>query len=221
MAFQKKHSEPDVIFKLVLVGDGGTGKTTFVKRHNTGEFEKKYVATLGVEVNPLTFYTDYGCIRFNVWDTAGQEKFGGLRDGYYISAQCGIIMFDVTSRVTYKNVPNWHRDLVRVCDNIPIVLCGNKVDMKDRKVKAKSISFHRKKNLQYYDISAKSNYNFEKPFLWLARKLSGQPNLLITEMPALEPPAVEMDPALAQQYESEIKEAQNLALPDDEDDDLN
>lgn len=57
-------------------------------------------------------------------------------------------MFDVTARVTYKNVPNWHRDLVRVCENIPIVLCGNKVDIKDRKVKAKSIVFHRKKNLQ-------------------------------------------------------------------------
>ena len=57
-------------------------------------------------------------------------------------------MFDVTSRVTYKNIPNWHRDLVRVCENIPMVLCGNKVDIKDRKIKAKSIVFHRKKNLQ-------------------------------------------------------------------------
>lgn len=159
-------------FKCVLVGDGGTGKTTFVKRHLTGEFEKKYVATLGVEVHPLVFHTNRGAIRFNVWDTAGQEKFGGLRDGYYIQVnlnlsrfdvykiginllkflqgQCAIIMFDVTSRVTYKNVPNWHRDLVRVCENIPIVLCGNKVDIKDRKVKAKSIVFHRKKNLQVY-----------------------------------------------------------------------
>lgn len=59
-------------------------------------------------------------------------------------------MFDVTSRITYKNVPNWHRDLVRVCESIPIVLCGNKVDIKDRKVKAKTILFHRKKNLQVY-----------------------------------------------------------------------
>jgi GTP-binding nuclear protein Ran len=89
-----------------------------------------------------------------------------------IQGQCAIIMFDVTSRITYKNVPNWHRDLVRVCENIPIVLVGNKVDVKDRKVKAKAITFHRKKNLQYYDISAKSNYNFEKPFLFLARKLT-------------------------------------------------
>jgi GTP-binding nuclear protein Ran len=62
--------------------------------------------------------------------------------------QCAIIMFDVTARVTYKNVPDWHRDLVRVCERIPMVLCGNKVDMKDRKVKAKQITFHRKKNLQ-------------------------------------------------------------------------
>lgn len=61
-------------------------------------------------------------------------------------------MFDVTSRITYKNVPNWHRDLVRVCEGIPIVLCGNKVDIKDRKVKAKTIVFHRKKNLQVNKI---------------------------------------------------------------------
>jgi hypothetical protein len=59
-------------FKLILVGDGGVGKTTFVKRHLTGEFEKKYIATLGVEVHPLVFTTTCGPIRFNVWDTAGE-----------------------------------------------------------------------------------------------------------------------------------------------------
>lgn len=125
-------------------------------------------------------------------------------------------MFDVTSRVTYMNIPNWYRDVARVCgdtiytpatpveppttqaeiiddqnpseDNasqtetpeepasysvltIPAVLVGNKVDVRDRKVVPKVITFHRKKNLQYYDISSKSNYNFEKPFLWLMRKL--------------------------------------------------
>ena len=73
---------------------------------------------------------------------------GVIYEFVFSTGQCAIIMFDVTSRVTYKNVPNWHRDLVRVCENIPIVLCGNKVDIKDRKVKAKSIVFHRKKNLQ-------------------------------------------------------------------------
>ncbi|CAI8493591.1 GTP-binding nuclear protein gsp1/Ran [Hanseniaspora opuntiae] len=207
-------------FKLVLVGDGGTGKTTFVKRHLTGEFEKKYIATIGVEVHPLAFHTNFGEIKFDCWDTAGQEKFGGLRDGYYINAQCGIIMFDVTSRITYKNVPNWHRDLVRVCENIPIVLCGNKVDVKERKVKAKTITFHRKKNLQYYDISAKSNYNFEKPFLWLARKLAGSPQLEFVSSPALAPPEVQVDEQLMQQYQQEMEQATALPLPDEDDADL-
>lgn len=205
-------------FKLVLVGDGGTGKTTFVKRHMTGEFEKKYIATLGVEVHPLTFHTNFGPICFNTWDTAGQEKFGGLRDGYYIQGQCGIIMFDVTSRITYKNVPNWHRDLVRVCENIPIVLTGNKVDVKDRKVKPKQITFHRKKNLQYYDISAKSNYNFEKPFIWLARKLVGNPNLELVDSPALQPPEVTVDPALMEQYKRDLDMAVQQPLPEEDDD---
>ncbi|KAI4253013.1 MAG: hypothetical protein L6R42_007736 [Xanthoria sp. 1 TBL-2021] len=207
-------------FKLVLVGDGGTGKTTFVKRHLTGEFEKKYIATLGVEVHPLAFTTNFGKIQFDVWDTAGQEKFGGLRDGYYINGQCGIIMFDVTSRITYKNVPNWHRDLVRVCEQVPIVLCGNKVDVKERKVKAKAITFHRKKNLQYYDISAKSNYNFEKPFLWLARKLVGNPALDFVAGIALAPPTVQVDEALLQQYNKEMEDAANQPLPDEDDPDL-
>merc|ERR1712216_1040343 len=173
-------------FKLILVGDGGTGKTTFVKRHLTGEFEKKYLPTVGVAVHPLEFHTNCGPIRFDCWDTAGQEKFGGLRDGYYI----------------------------------PIVLCGNKVDVRNRQVRAKTITFHRKKNLQYYELSAKSNYNFEKPFLYLARKLAGDPNLQFVESPALAPPEVTIDPAEQAQYEAELANAAAQPLPD-EDEDLN
>lgn len=151
-----------------------------------------------------------------------------------IQGQCAIIMFDVTSRTTYKNVPNWYRDLVRVCENIPIVLVGNKVDVKDRKVKAKAITFHRKKNLQYYDISAKSNYNFEKPFLSLARKLvkyvlwyngnhlltlpPSQPNLTFVESPALKPPEVALDMEEIKRYEQELQTALTTPLPDEEQD---
>jgi GTP-binding nuclear protein Ran len=209
-------SQPTPKFKLILVGDGGVGKTTFVKRHRTGEFEKKYVATMGVEVHPLEFHTNLGKIIYNCWDTAGQEKFGGLRDGYYIGGQSAIIMFDVTARVTYKSVPVWHKDLVRVCENIPIVLVGNKVDCKDRKVKPKDIHFHRKKNLQYYDISAKSNYNFEKPFLYITRKLTGDPNCHFVEAPALAPPEVKIDPADLAAAEKELQQANSVPLPDDD-----
>ena len=71
---------------------------------------------------------------------------------------------------------------------------------------------------QYYDISAKSNYNFEKPFLWLARKLIGDPNLEFVAMPALEPPEVQMDPNWQKQIESELKVATETALPEDDED---
>ncbi|XP_059277784.1 GTP-binding nuclear protein Ran-3-like [Lycium ferocissimum] len=180
-------------FNLVIVGDGGTGKTTFVKRYLTGESEKKYEPTIGVEVHPLDFFTNHGKIRFDCWDTIGQEKFGGrLRDGYYIHAHCAIIMFDVTARLTYENVRTWHRDLCRVCGDIPIVLCGNKVDVQNRQVEARQVTFHRESNLEYYEISAKSNYNFEKPFLYLARKLAGDANLQFVQSPALAPPKVQI-----------------------------
>lgn len=203
-------------FKLILVGDGGVGKTTFVKRHLTGEFERKYVATLGVEVRPLDFQTTHGVIRFNVWDTAGQEKFGGLRDGYYIQGDCAIIMFDVTARQTYKNVPMWYRDLVRVCEKIHMCLVGNKVDIKDRKVRSRQVVFHRKKNIPYYEISAKSNYNYEKPFLWLARKLAGNDNLQFVEEVAMKPAEIHLSAEDQERIRREAEEAQQVPLPDDD-----
>ena len=161
-------------------------------------------------MHPLKFQTTKGEICFNVWDTAGQEKYRGLgyvvhtfpfsscfviffeptlpsnSDEYYIQGQCGIIMFDVTSRQTYRNVPNWHSDVVRKCENIPLVLVGNKVDVMERIVKSRQIVFHRRKNLQYYDTSAKANYNIEKPFLWLAKKLVNDDTLAFTNEPALQ-----------------------------------
>ena len=124
---------------------------------------------------------------------------------------------------------------MRVCENVPIVLTGNKVDVKERKVKAKAITFHRKKNLQYYDISAKSNYNFEKPFLWLARKLVGNQSLVSINVPliqdyssltpsqefvaepALAPPTVQIDQDVMKQYENELAEGAKMPLPDEDD----
>jgi len=81
------------------------------------------------------------------------------------------------------------------------------------------ITFHRKKNLQYYDISAKSN-NFEKPFLLLARKLSGDNQLQFVESPALQPPDATIDQATLQKYEADLAEAAAQPLPEDDDDDL-
>ena len=125
-------------------------------------------------------------------------------------------MFDVCSRITYSNVPKWYKDLTRVCENIPIVLVGNKVDVKDRKVKAKQITFHRKKNLQYYDISAKSNYQFEKPFVWLLRRLTNDPNLMLVEAPVLAPVEIAFDAEQQRAIELETQQAAEMALPEED-----
>lgn len=203
--------------KLVLIGDGGTGKTTFVKRHITGEFTRNYIATIGANTYTLPFYTNMGEIKFMVWDTAGQEKHGGLRDAYYIGADCSIIMFDTTSRITYKNVPNWQKDFTRVCPNVPICICGNKVDIIDRKVKPAQVKGKTSSNIAYFDISAKSNYNYDKPFLYLAKKLFNQPNLFFVANSGLKPPEAMVDEAAVMQAQKEFDEAPLAALPTDHD----
>jgi GTP-binding nuclear protein Ran len=104
-------------------------------------------------------------------------------------------MFDLTSRISYKNVAKWHKDLTRITPNIPIVLVGNKADVKERKMKASQIVFHRRRNLQYYDVSAKSNYQYEKPFIWLLKCLVGDPNLYLTQQPVLVERELVMDEA--------------------------
>ena len=100
----------------------------------------------------------------------------------------------------------------------PLCCVATKWILRTKRLRQNQVVFHRKKNLQYYDISAKSNYSFEKPFLWLARKLIGDPNLEFVAMPALAPPEVVMDPALAAQYEHGLEVAQTTALPDEDDD---
>ena len=160
-------------YKVILVGDGGVGKTCFVKRHRANEFEYRYIATMGVEVHPLKFHTNKGPVIFNIWDCAGQKKFGGLCDGYYIQGKAALLMFDFSSKLTYNNISTWYRDVKRVCEDIPMVVIGNKSDLKDPKVQNPSVS-DGKKPLQLYCVSAKTNDNYEKPFLYLAKRFLGQ-----------------------------------------------
>jgi GTP-binding nuclear protein Ran len=189
-------TEDPKCFKVILVGEGGVGKSTYIKRLLTGEFEKKYVPTLGVAVHPLTFYTTRGVITLNIWDTAGQEKFSGLRDGYYIAADACIGMFDLTSKVTLehltlKQFPGILREVKKVRGEIPTVLCGNKCDIKEVKVSPETRAKIAEK-YRYFDISAKSNYQYEEPFLCLMRMLVRDDTLEIIPGPAVAPPEVEV-----------------------------
>jgi len=173
-------------FNLLIVGNQGVGKTTYINRHITGEFTRDYVHTPGILVKCLSFWTDQGQVTFTCYDCG--EFFDP-----HARIHAAIIMFDVTSKSSYNNVGQWYLDVINQHGEIPIILCGNKVDVKDRVVKSKQITFHRKHNLIYCDISAKCNYNFEKPFLTLCRKLMNNTNLTFVEMPAIEPPTVNIE----------------------------
>jgi GTP-binding nuclear protein Ran len=165
---------PLATFKVVIAGDGAVGKSCFVRRALGRPFETNYTPTLGVEVHPLLLKTTKGNIVLNLWDLAGEEKFGGLRDGYYIGAQAALLVFSVTDRKSYKSVPMWHRDVCRVAESVPMVLVGTKNDaVGERRVSPKHILFHRKKNLRYVEFSAKRTVREQllRPFWLLARSL--------------------------------------------------
>jgi GTP-binding nuclear protein Ran len=163
-------------YKVVLIGDGGVGKTSYLKRLLNGEFEKRYLATLGVEVTPIKFNTNNGEIIYSVWDTAGQQKFGGLRNAYYEQADAAIIFCDLTSKITFKNVKHWFNDFKQKCPNGKVIVVGNKSDIKERKVSIQKIE-RSLVNIPYFDISAKSCSNFEAPFLELSQYLTQNKSL--------------------------------------------
>lgn len=168
-------------YKIVLLGDGGTGKSSYVSMLQRSSFRKEYIATLGVEKHEISLTTSHGPCIAVLWDTAGQEKLGPLRDGYYTDAHAAFIFFDVTSRITYKNVPNWHRDVLRVCPDIPVVLCANKIDVKERKVKSKGITYHTKHKMGFYEISVKERTALKEPLEFLLQQVTKEPELTIKD----------------------------------------
>jgi GTP-binding nuclear protein Ran len=176
-------------YKIVLVGDGGVGKSTFLKRQLTGEFERKYIATQGVDVSSLVFNTNYGILTFKVWDCAGQEKFRNVMGEYCRNAEGVIAMYDLTSRVSSTNVSYWITHVRTLVANVPVVICGNKHDIQDRKVNG-WIEAQNLPNVIHYCVSAKNNHNFEKPFLDLARRLTGHEDLKFIDKPAVTLPEV-------------------------------
>lgn len=157
--------------KIIIVGDPGVGKTAFINKHRTAYFEEKYTHTKGTHISNLSFLTSQGRVIFDIYDIAEVD----IRQ--YTGARACIIMFDVTDPQTYKDVFTWQNIISKSCPNIPIVICGNKADLKDRKVHPKDIHL----DVKYYDISTKVDYHIEKPFLYIIKKLYGENTCLFED----------------------------------------
>ena len=161
-------------FKVMLVGDGGSGKTSYVNRLLPGRpFEPRYIPTLGAELTPMGVTTNYGTYVFNIWETAGQEKYGGKAESYYKNVDGILVFFDVSSNLGHKNAKQWESNVKAISPNIPSVWVGAKCDM-SRKINPDPSAF--------VDISAKTRNDLYKPLVVLARKMTGFPDLEIIDI---------------------------------------
>ena len=172
------------LIKITLLGDGGVGKTTFVQHHINVDFTTKYVATRGAEVKQMTLETNYGRVALNVWDCAGQEKYGGTAKGNLEKSDGCIVMFDVTSRTSFKNIEKWMEEYKKRNPDSPIIVCGNKVEEKSRRVSPGEILKKlRETEYPYYDISTKACYNIDEPILKLCGRMMGHEDVELTNAP--------------------------------------
>jgi GTP-binding nuclear protein Ran len=168
---------------VLLVGDSGVGKSTYINRFMIGEFLTEHYPTLTPKNNMVINWTSLGKVQINVVDLPANTIDA---DGIFDVA---IILFDNTRNSTYQSVESYYHQLLVKYPNIYVVICGNKIDIKTPKaVSNEEKRLYVSKGLKYYDISAKSNYNFEKPFLSIIRNFTGNPEAHYVEGPAKLPP---------------------------------
>ncbi|CAE7938343.1 GSP1 [Symbiodinium sp. KB8] len=197
-------------FKILLIGERAVGKTSFLLRHQTGEFSRSGAAR-DTEVVSLRFATTCGEIVFNVWELNPSAEERGFGQG-----QAAILMYDMGSRASWRSVPNRLRDIRKFCGSIPVVLVGNKTDVGAQwkeQTRSARIAFQQKRRLQHFETSAKTCYNLEKPFWWLSRRLSGCPSLELASRRAVLP-EVHLQAELFAQHGRELAEAARTPVPE-------
>lgn len=114
-------------YKVIVTGDSNTGKTSLIYKHNTGSIPNDITSTIGIDFMPATIQIGSVKVRLNIWDTAGQEKFGSIVRAYYRGAQGCFVVFDLSNPHSF-NIEKWIADVVAEAGAVPIVVIGNKVD---------------------------------------------------------------------------------------------
>ncbi len=169
-------SEFDYLLKLIVVGDGGVGKTAISVRFAEGVFQDDYKMTIGVDFSIKTINVpingEIRRVKLQIWDTGGQEQFSYIRPLYYKGAVGGVVVFDLTDRKSFENLDRWFTEVADNCLSIPLVLVGNKADLFDRKIDPVEVETITKKlNIDYLESSARSGQSINSIFETLSRTI--------------------------------------------------
>lgn len=162
----------DYLIKFLALGDSGVGKTSFLYQYTDNQFNSKFISTVGIDFrekrevykSPTNGRTHR--IHLQLWDTAGQERFRSLTTAFFRDAMGFILMFDLTSELSFLNVRNWISQLQThaYCEDPDIILVGNKVDLEEKRVVdfARAKDFAEKHGCEYIETSAATGYNVSK-----------------------------------------------------------
>jgi small GTP-binding protein len=166
-AMGTRDDEYDYLFKVVLIGDSGVGKSNLLSRFTRNEFNLESKSTIGVEFATRSIQVDGKTIKAQIWDTAGQERYRAITSAYYRGAVGALLVYDIAKHLTYENVERWLKELRDHADqNIVIMLVGNKSDLRHLRAVPtdEAKAFAEKNNLSFIETSALDSTNVEMAF---------------------------------------------------------
>ncbi|CAF0870396.1 unnamed protein product [Didymodactylos carnosus] len=174
MSHLQLDKEYHYLFKILIIGDSGIGKTSILQRFANDYFAPDYVATIGVDFQIRTIDIDSKDIKLQVWDTAGQDRFKCIVSSFYRGANGVLVCFDITNIESFRNVDTWIDEIQRYCpENTPIYLVGTKSDLHMNRTityqQAKQYAETRR--IQYIETSAKTNDNVQMTFFHFAKMI--------------------------------------------------
>ncbi|OBZ75555.1 GTP-binding protein ypt1 [Grifola frondosa] len=164
----------DYLFKLLLIGDSGVGKSCLLLRFAEDAFTDSYLSTIGVDFKIRTIELEGKTVKLQIWDTAGQERFRTIAAAYYRGAHGIIMVYDVTEGETFANVKGWLQEIERYAsEDVKKLIIGNKSDLVDRKVVAYSDAkeFADEIGIPFVETSAKDSTNVEEAFIMMAKQI--------------------------------------------------
>lgn len=171
------NNEYDYLFKLLLIGDSGVGKSCLLLRFADNTYTQDYISTIGVDFKIRTIELDGKTIKLQIWDTAGQERFRTITSSYYRGAHGIIIVYDVTDQESFNNVKQWLQEIDRYATSgVMKLLVGNKADLSDKKVVDYTAAkeFSEALDIPFLETSALSSSNVEQAFYTMARQIKAQ-----------------------------------------------